>query len=31
MGQLAIGIQFTTAMYERDLEARLKEAVVRLR
>ncbi|PIL29515.1 hypothetical protein GSI_08323 [Ganoderma sinense ZZ0214-1] len=31
MGQLAIGVEFTTAMHERDVEARLKEAVVRLR
>ncbi|KAM5545228.1 hypothetical protein V8D89_001339 [Ganoderma adspersum] len=31
MGQLAIGVQFTTMMHERDVEARLKEAVVRLR
>ena len=31
MGQLAIGVQFTTAIHEHDLEERLKEAVVRLR
>ncbi|KAI1783780.1 hypothetical protein LXA43DRAFT_1067335 [Ganoderma leucocontextum] len=31
LSQFAIGIQFTTTIHERDIEARVREAVVRLR
>ncbi|KAM5545231.1 hypothetical protein V8D89_001342 [Ganoderma adspersum] len=31
LSQFAIGIQFTTTIHERDIEARVKEAVIRLR
>ena len=31
LGQFAIGVQFNTTIHERDIEARVTEAVIRLR